>query len=62
MIKFFRKIRQNLLSEGKTGKYPKYAIGEIVLVVIRILIALSINTWNLDRIYNKERKYLITEL
>jgi len=46
MIKFFRKIRQNLLSEGKTGKYFKYAIGEIVLVVIGILIALSINNWN----------------
>ncbi len=43
MIKFFRKIRQNLLSEGKTGKYFKYAIGEIILVVIGILIALSIN-------------------
>ena len=46
MIKFFRKIRQNLLSEGKTGKYFKYAIGEIVLVVIGILIALQINNWN----------------
>ena len=46
MIKFFRKIRQNLLMENKTGKYFKYAIGEIVLVVIGILIALSINNWN----------------
>jgi len=46
MIKFFRKIRQNLLSEGKTGKYFKYAIGEILLVVIGILIALQINNWN----------------
>ena len=46
MIKLFRKIRQNLLSEGKTGKYLKYAIGEIVLVVIGILIALQINNWN----------------
>ncbi len=49
MIKFFRKIRQNLLSEGKTGKYFKYAIGEIILVVIGILIALSINNWNENR-------------
>ena len=46
MIKFFRQIRKQLLGEGKTGKYFKYAIGEIVLVVIGILIALSINNWN----------------
>ncbi len=50
MIKFFRKIRQNLLSEGKTGKYLKYAIGEIILVVIGILIALQVNNWNQDRL------------
>ncbi len=49
MIKFFRKIRQKLLSEGKTGKYFKYAIGEIILVVIGILIALQINNWNENR-------------
>ncbi|MDP5228783.1 MAG: DUF6090 family protein [Cellulophaga sp.] len=46
MIKLFRKIRQNLLNEGKTSKYFKYAIGEIILVVIGILIALNINNWN----------------
>lgn len=46
MIKFFRKIRQKLLSENKFSKYLIYAIGEIVLVVIGILIALSINNWN----------------
>ena len=46
MLKFFRKIRQNLVLQNKTGKYFKYAIGEIVLVVIGILIALSINNWN----------------
>ena len=46
MIKFFRKIRQDLLSKGKTEKYLKYAIGEIILVVIGILIALQINNWN----------------
>lgn len=49
MIKFFRKIRQNLISEGKTINYLKYAIGEIILVVIGILIALQINTWNEQR-------------
>lgn len=46
MIKIFRHIRRSLLSEGKTSKYFKYAIGEIVLVVIGILIALQINNWN----------------
>ncbi len=46
MIKFFRKIRQNLLNEGKTARYFKYAIGEILLVVIGILIALQLNNWN----------------
>ena len=49
MIKFFRQIRQNLLSEGKTGKYLKYAIGEIVLVMIGILLALQVSNWNQDR-------------
>jgi hypothetical protein len=46
MIKFFRKIRYDLMGKNKTGQYLKYAIGEIVLVVIGILIALSINSWN----------------
>ena len=46
MIKFFRKIRQNLLSDGKTGKYFKYAIGEIVLIVLGILIALQFQNFN----------------
>lgn len=54
MIKFFRKIRQNLLLENKTGKYLKYAIGEIVLVVIGILIALQINNWNNKRLANNQ--------
>ncbi len=49
MIQFFRRIRRSLLSEGKTAKYLKYAIGEILLVVIGILIALSINNWNEKR-------------
>ena len=54
MIKFFRKIRQNLLSEGKTGKYLKYAIGEILLVVIGILIALQVN--NQNNIHTEKRE------
>ncbi len=50
MIKFFRKIRQKTLTKNKFGKYLTYAFGEIVLVVIGILIALSINNWNEARI------------
>lgn len=46
MIKFFRLIRQQLLTENKFSKYFLYAIGEIILVVIGILIALGINNWN----------------
>ncbi|MFD2587402.1 DUF6090 family protein [Croceitalea marina] len=46
MIKFFRHIRQKLLEENRFSKYLLYAIGEIVLVVIGILIALQINNWN----------------
>ncbi|MBO0329511.1 DUF6090 family protein [[Muricauda] lutisoli] len=49
MLKFFRTIRQRLLSENKFNKYLLYAIGEIILVVIGILIALQINNWNEKR-------------
>jgi hypothetical protein len=49
MLKFFRKIRQNLIKENKASKYLLYAIGEIFLVVIGILIALQLNTWKEER-------------
>ena len=59
MIKFFRRIRQQLLSQNRFSKYMLYAIGEIVLVVIGILIALNINNWNNKRIEKiEERNYL----
>ena len=59
MIKFFRNIRKALLAENKFTKYLMYAIGEIVLVVIGILIALSINNWNEDKqLLKLEREYL----
>ncbi|PIB26241.1 hypothetical protein BFP75_08355 [Maribacter sp. 4G9] len=61
MIKIFRKIRQNLLMENKTGKYFKYAVGEIILVVIGILIALQINNLNNNRQQRKiEQTYLLS--
>ena len=49
MIKFFRKIRQRLLTENKFSKYLLYSIGEIVLVVIGLYIAIQLNNWNQDR-------------
>ena len=61
MIKFFRHIRKSLLMENKTGKYFKYAIGEIILVVIGILIALQINNWNeKEKDITKEQQILLS--
>jgi Family of unknown function (DUF6090) len=62
MIKFFRKIRYDLMEKNKTGKYLKYAIGEIILVVIGILIALSINNWNEGRQLKEKEKVILTQL
>ncbi|WP_298239309.1 DUF6090 family protein [uncultured Algibacter sp.] len=62
MIKFFRNIRKKLLAEGNTSKYLKYAIGEIVLVVIGILIALQINNWNENRLEQNEEIKLLENL
>lgn len=62
MIKFFRNIRQSLIKEGKTTNYLKYAIGEIVLVVIGILIALQINNWNTKRLEKIEEIGLLLKL
>jgi len=62
MIKFFKKIRQKFLLENKTGKYFKYAFGEIVLVVIGILIALQINNWNEERKQNRNVRELYSNL
>ncbi|WP_204346701.1 DUF6090 family protein [Psychroserpens algicola] len=62
MIKFFRKIRQKLLSENKFSKYLIYAIGEIILVVIGILIALQINNWNENRKRSNEELSILKDL
>lgn len=60
MIKFFRRIRKQLLTENETGKYFKYAFGEIILVVIGILIALGINNWNENR-KNSDSEYVLLQ-
>ena len=62
MIKFFRRIRYNLMEKNKTGKYLKYALGEIILVVIGILIALAISNWNSHRIENNRNRKLLVKL
>lgn len=60
MIKFFRRIRQQLLSENKFSKYLLYAVGEILLVVIGILIALQVNNWQQEK-NEKLKEYIILE-
>ncbi|OIQ40982.1 MAG: hypothetical protein BM563_02180 [Bacteroidetes bacterium MedPE-SWsnd-G1] len=62
MLKLFRSIRKKLLSENKTNQYLKYAIGEIFLVVIGILIALQINNWNQNRLVTNQEHKLLLEL
>ena len=62
MIKFFRRIRQRLLTENKFSKYLLYAFGEIILVVIGILIALSINNWNNNKIRANEEVSLLQDM
>lgn len=59
MIRFFRRLRENLLVQNKVRKYLAYALGEIILVVIGILIALQINNWNESR---KEQRLLEASL
>ena len=62
MIKFFRNIRKKLAEQNKVAPYLRYAIGEIVLVVIGILIALQINNWNETRKFNSLKKVYINRL
>lgn len=62
MIKFFRHIRKSLIEQNKMGKYFKYAIGEILLVVIGILIALQINNWNESKKERAQEQELLTQL
>ena len=62
MIRFFKNIRQKLASENKVIAYLRYAIGEILLVVIGILIALQVNNWNEQRKSKQELNQLKTSL
>ena len=62
MIKFFRRIRQRLLSQNRFSKYLVYAIGEIALVMIGILLALQVNNWNQSRVQSQQEKVLLEEI
>lgn len=62
MIPFFRKIRKKLADDNQFLKYSRYAIGEIVLVVVGILIALQINTWNEEKEKNAKVKVYLENL
>ena len=62
MIKFFRKIRHRLLTENKISKYLIYAFVEIILVMIGILLALQVNSWNQKRLDSIEEKKILSSL
>ena len=62
MLKFFRRIRKKLLNEGSVNKYLIYAIGEILLVMIGILLALQVNNWNEKQKLKEVRSQLIQDL
>jgi hypothetical protein len=62
MINFFRKTRKKMADDNRPLKYMRYAIGEIVLVVVGILIALSINNWNEDRKQNLTEMEVLNDL
>lgn len=62
MINFFRGIRKKLSADNKPLKYLRYAIGEVILVVIGILIALQINNWNYNRLERKEEIEILTSV
>lgn len=62
MLKFFRKVRQNLIDKGDAKRYLLYAIGEIFLVVIGILIALQINNWNETRKDRQQEQQILAAI
>ena len=58
MINFFRKTRKKLADQNKFVQYSRYAIGEIVLVMIGILLALQVNNWNTNRTQKQKEQKL----
>ena len=62
MLRFFRRIRQRLLTDNKFSKYILYAVGEILLVVIGILIALQVDAWQNQRVEAEQEVYYLSRL
>jgi len=62
MIKFFRSFRKQSIERGKLRQYLLYALGETIIVVIGILIALSINNWNNNRIQRQTEQGVYEKL
>ncbi|MEJ2584618.1 MAG: DUF6090 family protein, partial [Robiginitalea sp.] len=62
MLRFFRQIRQRLLTDNKFSKYLLYAVGEILLVVIGILIAIQVDNWNAEKQERRELKGYLSNI
>ena len=62
MLRFFRQIRQRLLTDNRFSKYLLYAVGEVLLIVIGILIALQLENWNSQSERNKHSQQLLKSL
>ncbi len=62
MLRFFRQIRKKLMEQNKIRTYLLYAVGEIALVMIGILLALQVNNWNQERLAVKEERVLLTNV
>tara|TARA_R110001632_G_scaffold64960_11_gene154246 strand:- start:757 stop:1476 length:720 start_codon:yes stop_codon:yes gene_type:complete len=62
MINFFKKIRQKFIAKNKFNQYLLYAIGEIILVMVGILLALQVSNWNQQRVASNKEKILLSEL
>lgn len=62
MFGLFRKSRQEIVTKGKSRRYLRYAVGEMVLVVAGILIALQIDSWNDDRLDRQREREIVTSM
>ena len=62
MLRLFSNIRKSLINEGRTSRYVRYAVGEFLLIVAGILVALQIQNWNEERKQEQERRELIEGL